>query len=117
MLLLSIMRKGTLYLKGWEALTVNADDFDHGENEKRKRCHFHFHHYGCDQKHHEDDGETARDSQFLRDPTVGRKGGEKQDEKINIPEILCLGSKRAFEGSLPTPFKIKTNMPSELRTI
>lgn len=66
-----------------EPLTVDADDFDHGEGEKGQRCHVHLDQHSGDQKHHQDHREAAGDPQFLRNPGIEEEK-QKWGTKVNI---------------------------------
>lgn len=63
-------------MMGGGLLTVDADDFDHGESKEWQGLHLHLHQHCSDEKHHQNDGETAGDSQLLRNP-------ERNTEKIS----------------------------------
>lgn len=54
----------------WPAdkLTVDADDFDHGDGEEGQRGHVHLDEDGRQQEDHQDDPQAARDPQLLRNP-------------------------------------------------
>lgn len=73
------------YSRG-ELLTVDADDFDHGEGKEWQGIHVHLHQHCSDEKHHENHRETARDPQLLRDPEKERYVEKKH--QINFPERL-----------------------------
>lgn len=57
-------------------LTVDADDFDHSECKERQGFHLHLHQHRCDEKHHENDRQTAWDPPLLRNP------GRNEQKKI-----------------------------------
>lgn len=49
-------------------LTVDADDFDHGEGEEGQRRHLHLDQDGRQQEDHQDDHQAAGDPELLRNP-------------------------------------------------
>lgn len=51
-----------------EPLTVDADDFDHGDGEEGQGCHVHLDQHGGDQEHYQDHKEAAGDPPLLRNP-------------------------------------------------
>lgn len=51
-----------------QALTVDADDFDHGEGEEGQRRHVHLDEDGRHQEDHQDDHQAAKDPQLLWNP-------------------------------------------------
>lgn len=60
-------------VKAWflwpaEKLTVDADNFDHGEGEEGQRGQVHLHKDGRQEEEHQDDRHAAGDPQLLRNP-------------------------------------------------
>lgn len=48
------------------SLTVDADDFDHGDDEERQRLQVYFHQDGSQQKHQQNGRQTPCDPDLLR---------------------------------------------------
>lgn len=69
--------KSHVLLRKHGELTIDEDDLDHGEGEERHGIHFHFDEHRREHEDDQDDGQTARDPQLLRDP-------ETQPEHLRI---------------------------------
>lgn len=54
-------------------LTVDADNFDHCEDEEGQWSYVHFDKHRCQQEHHQNDCQAARDPQFLRNPESNKR--------------------------------------------